>query len=132
MTKSKLVRNSLAGLAACAVVALFAQAPAIKRTMLQRIDTVDGGHEAVTAIAEIATGGQSGRHTHPGTESGYVMEGEGMLEVDGQPARPVKAGDSFTIPTETVHNAKVTGSTGLKVISTYVVEKGKPLASPAK
>jgi quercetin dioxygenase-like cupin family protein len=119
-------------LAACATLAVIAQAPAIKRTLLQRIDTVDSGHEAVTAIAEIAAGGQSGRHTHPGTESGYVLEGTGTLEVDGQPARPIKAGDSFTIPAETVHNAKVSGDAGFKVISTYVVEKGKPLASPAK
>jgi len=119
-------------LAACATLAVIAQAPAIKRTLLQRIDTVDSGHEAVTAIAEIAAGGQSGRHTHPGTESGYVLEGTGTLEVDGQPARPIKAGDSFTIPPETIHNAKVSGDAGFKVISTYVVEKGKPLASPAK
>jgi quercetin dioxygenase-like cupin family protein len=117
-------------LAACVALAVIAQAPAIKRTLLQRIDT-DPGHEAVTAIAEIAAGGQSGRHTHPGTESGYVLEGQGTLEIDGQPARPIKAGDSFTIPRETVHNAKVSGDSGFKVISTYVVDKGKPLASPA-
>lgn len=133
MTKSKLARNAMAALAACAVAVLFAQAPAIKRTLLQRIDTPDGAnHEAVTAIAEIAGGGQSGRHTHPGTESGYVLEGEGTLEVDGQPARPLKAGDSFTIPVEHVHNARSSVHAPLKVISTYVVEKGKPLASPAK
>jgi len=129
--KHAMLFRSLIGLAAFAVLASSAQAPAIKRTMLQRIDT-DGSHEAVTAIAEIAPGGQSGRHTHPGVETSYVLEGEGMLEIDGQPARPVKAGDSFTIPVQAVHNAKVSGSTPMKVITTYVVEKDKPLASPAK
>jgi len=128
--KQPLLSRTLIGLAACAVLALSAQAPAIKRTILQRIDTCPD-KEAVTAIAEITVGGQSGRHTHPGTESGYILEGEGVLEIDGQPPRPVKAGDSFVIPAEQVHNAKVSGSSNLKVISTYVVEKGKPLASPA-
>jgi quercetin dioxygenase-like cupin family protein len=122
----------LAGLAVCAALASSAQAPAIKRTLLQKIDTADGKNEAVTAIAEIGAGGQSGRHSHPGTESGYVLEGSGVLEIDGQPPRDVKAGDSFAIPAQTVHNAKVAGSSPMKVISTYVVEKGKPLASPAK
>jgi quercetin dioxygenase-like cupin family protein len=126
-----LFSRALIGLAACVVLASSAQAPAIKRTMLQRIDT-NSNQEAVTAIAEIAPGGQSGRHSHPGTESSYILEGEGTLEIDGQPPRMVKAGDSFTIPAESIHNAKVSSSTPLKVITTYVVEKGKPLATPAK
>jgi quercetin dioxygenase-like cupin family protein len=116
---------------ACAALSSSAQAPAIKRTMLQRIDT-GANQEAVTAIAEVAAGGQSGRHFHPGTESGYILEGEGVLEIEGEQPRNVKAGDSFAIPARTVHNAKVSGSAPLKVISTYVVEKGQPLASPAK
>jgi len=126
-----LMCRTLVGLAACAVLASSAQALAIKRTMLQRIDT-NSNQEAVTAIAEIAPGAQSGRHSHPGTESSYVLQGEGTLEIDGEPARPVKAGDSFSIPAERVHNAKVSGSSPLRVLTTYVVEKGKPLASPAK
>jgi quercetin dioxygenase-like cupin family protein len=126
-----LLSRTLVGLAACVVLASSAQAPAIKRTMLQRIDT-SSSQEAVTAIAEIAPGGQSGRHSHPGTESSYVLQGEGLLEIDGQQARTVKAGDSFTIPAESVHNAKVSGSSPLRVLTTYVVEKGKPLATPAK
>jgi quercetin dioxygenase-like cupin family protein len=130
MNAAPLIRT-LAAFAACIALAASAQAPAIKRTMLQRIDT-GNNQEAVTAIAEIAPGGQSGRHFHPGTESSYVLQGEGLLEIDGEPARTVKAGDSFSIPAERVHNAKVSGDTPLKVITTYVVEKGKPLASPAK
>jgi quercetin dioxygenase-like cupin family protein len=126
-----LLSRTLIGLAACVVLASSAQAPAIKRTMLQRIDT-NSNQEAVTAIAEIAPGGQSGRHSHPGTESSYVLQGEGLLEIDGQQARSVKAGDSFTIPAESVHNAKVSGASPLRVLTTYVVEKGKPLATPAK
>jgi quercetin dioxygenase-like cupin family protein len=129
--KNALVSRTLITLAACAVLASSAQAPGIKRTLLQRQDT-GMNQEAVTGIAEIAAGGESGRHFHPGTENGYVLDGEGVLEVDGEQPRNIKAGDSFAIPAERAHNARVSGNAPLKVISTYVVEKGKPLASPAK
>ena len=122
-------------IAFCAL-ALFAtaqaQSPSIKRTLLQRIDVPGSNREAVTAIAEVAAGASAGRHTHPGVETSYVMEGSAMLLIDGQPPRLLKAGDSFTIPDGKVHDAKVEGNAPLKVLTTYVVEKGKPLATPAK
>ena len=108
-----------------------AQSPMIKRTMLGRIDVPDSNREAITAIAEIAPGGTAGRHTHPGVETSYVMEGSATLLIDGEAPRVLNAGDSFTIPMGKVHDAKVVGDKPLKVLVTYVVEKGKPLASPA-
>ena len=117
-----------AALAAAFTVA--AQAPAIKRMMLQK-EGVTEEREAVLAQAEIAAGGQSGRHTHPGVEMGYVLEGPVVLEIDGEAPRTLNAGDSFAIPYSKVHNAKAVGDKPAKVVSTYVVEKGKPLASPA-
>jgi mannose-6-phosphate isomerase-like protein (cupin superfamily) len=72
-----------------------------------------------------------GRHTHPGPESGYLLEGEFTLLVDGQPPLVVKAGDSYKVPPGAIHDAR-SGDKGAKVIATYVVEKGKPLASPAQ
>lgn len=71
-----------------------------------------------------------GRHTHPGPESGYIIEGGFTLLVDGEPPRELKAGDSYKIPARTIHDAK-TGAGGAKVLATYVVQKGQPLASPA-
>src|SRR5690242_2860869 len=74
------------------------QAGGIKRTMLQKADLVDiAGREGVLGIAEIPAGGAAGRHAHPGTEIGYVLEGSAILEVDGEPARGMKAGDSSAI-----------------------------------
>jgi quercetin dioxygenase-like cupin family protein len=81
-------------------------------------------------MAEIAAGGATGRHTHFGVEVGYVMEGTATLEVDGEAPRALKAGDSYTIPVGKVHNAKAEGGAA-KVLATYAVEKGKPLATPA-
>ena len=103
----------------------------IKRTPLQRFDVPGTAYETVIGIAEIAPNVAVGRHTHPGPESGYLIAGGFELLVDGEQPRALKAGDSYVVPPNTLHDAK-TGAAGAKVIATYVVEKGKPLASPAK
>jgi quercetin dioxygenase-like cupin family protein len=111
--------------------AAFAQAPApIKRTPLQKFDVPGTNFETVIGIAEIVPNVNIGRHTHPGPESGYMLEGEMTLIVQGQPDKVVKQGESYQVPPGAVHDAK-TGPAGAKVIATYVVEKGKPLATPA-
>jgi quercetin dioxygenase-like cupin family protein len=108
-----------------------AASESIKRTPLQRFDVPGTAYETVIGIAEIAPNILIGRHTHPGPESGYIIEGGFELLIDGEPTRQLKAGDSYKVPPRTPHDAK-TGSTGAKVIATYVVEKGQPLSSPAK
>jgi quercetin dioxygenase-like cupin family protein len=105
--------------------------PPIKRIPLQKFDVPGAGYETVMGIAEIAPNVDIGRHSHPGVESGYVLEGDAVLVVAGQPDRPMKAGDSYQIPAGAVHTAR-SGPKGAKVLAVYVVEKGKPLATPAK
>jgi quercetin dioxygenase-like cupin family protein len=109
-----------------------AQQPTIKRTVLQQHDISVAGHEAVMARAEIPAGGSTGRHTHPGEEISYVLEGSLLLEVDGQPAKTFKAGEVFMVPAGVIHNGTNKTSANATVIATYVVEKGKPLTTPAK
>ena len=111
-------------------VAAFAQQTSIKRTPLQKVEFPDG-YNTVTAIAEVPAGGAAGRHTHPGVETGYVLEGELNLLVDGQPEKTLKAGDSYQIPAGVVHDAKAHGDKAMKVLGVYIVDKTKPLASPA-
>jgi quercetin dioxygenase-like cupin family protein len=81
---------------------------------------------------ELAPGGHAGRHTHPGDEISYVVDGVGVLLVDGQPPRKLKAGDAFVVKAGQVHDARNDGSAPLHLIGVYVVEKGKPLGTPAK
>jgi uncharacterized RmlC-like cupin family protein len=69
----------------------------------------------ITGIAEIAPGGTAGRHTHPGIETGYVLEGESDLILEGKPDQHLKAGDSYSIPAGVVHDAKVHGDKSLKI-----------------
>lgn len=122
-------------MASCLVVLLAAtttgaQAPGAKRTMLQRID-VGNNMEVIMAVAEIPPGASIGRHTHFGVESGYVLSGSASMEVEGETPKLVKEGDSFVIPAHKIHDAKSVGDTATRVVVTYVVEKGKPLATPA-
>jgi quercetin dioxygenase-like cupin family protein len=105
-------------------------APAIKRTLLQKAD-VTSDREVIMGIAEIPAGMAAGRHTHFGVETGYVIEGSSSLEIEGETPKLLKAGDSYTIPAGKVHDAKTVGDHPVKVLATYVVEKGKPLATPA-
>jgi quercetin dioxygenase-like cupin family protein len=114
---------------AIALVPATAQQSNIKRTMLQTVD-FPPGFTTVSAVVEVAPRGCAGSHTHPGVESTYVIEGEVVLKLDGEPDRVLKAGDSFQIPPGVVHDACVTNGSPVKLLATFVVEKGKALATP--
>ena len=127
-----------AGLALVAVGSAQAQQPPaaatagasnIKRTPLQKFDVPGSNMETVMAAVDIVPNVSIGRHNHPGIESAYLLQGDIVLIVEGQPDKTLKAGDSWQIPVGVPHDGK-TGATGAKLLVTYVVEKGKPLASP--
>ena len=131
MKRTKLL--AIAGLAAAlGAGGLYAQAPGFKRIPVQDQDLSIPGRHAVQAKAEFEPGGVVGRHTHPGEELGIVLEGSIVLEVDGQAPRTLKAGDSIFIPMGVVHAAKNGGSGKAVVFSTYIVEKGRPVAIAAQ
>ncbi len=111
---------------------LNAQQPGFTRTVLQDQDLTAQGRHAVVARAEFVPGGQAGRHTHPGEELGYVVEGTLQLLVDGQPPKTLKAGEVFFVPAGAVHDGKNLGKGKAVVLATYVVEKGKPVATAIK
>jgi quercetin dioxygenase-like cupin family protein len=128
MRKTVIAAAVIAGVAAGAL----AQAPGFTRKLLQDQNLTVADRHAVQALAEFVPGGVAGRHTHPGEELGYVVEGTLELLIDGQPPRVVKAGEVFFVPAGLVHDGKNIGSGPAKVFATYFVEKGKPVASPAK
>ena len=106
----------------------IAQQAGIKRTVLRSID-FPAGYTTVTAIVELAPGTCAGRHTHPGIDSGFVIQGDFVLKVDGKPEQTLKAGDSFESQPLVPHDG--CSVSGNKLIDTWVIERGKPLASPA-
>jgi quercetin dioxygenase-like cupin family protein len=111
--------------------AVAAQQPTFKRTVLQQHDIAVAGHEVVSAVAEFEPRATPGRHTHFGEEVGYVLQGTFLVEEEGKPPVTLQSGGSFLIPAGTVHNATNTGSGTGKILATYIVEKGKPLATAA-
>lgn len=118
---------------AAAPAAAGAPAPTgFKRTELQRHDISTRGRETVQTRGEFEPGGAVPKHTHPGEEVGFILSGELTVEVAGKPAQTFKAGDVFFIPAGTVHAGKNTSTAPSVVISTYIVEKGKPLATMVK
>ena len=116
---------------ACAAAGVYAQQAGFKRTVLQQADISMPGREVITAVGEFQPGATPGRHTHPGEEVSYVLEGSVVLEIAGKPDKTVRAGEAFIIPAGAVHNATNKGTSVAKIVATYIVEKGKPLATPA-
>ncbi len=112
-------------------LALLAQAPGIQRTVVNKGDVSVPGREAVIARVEIAPNASAGRHTHPGDEISYVTDGQGEILIEGQPPLKVKSGDGFVVKGGLKHDAHNTGTQPLKLIGIYVVDKDKPLATPA-
>jgi quercetin dioxygenase-like cupin family protein len=108
------------------------QQTAIKRTELQRHDLSIPGREAIQVRGDFPPGAAVPRHTHPGEELVYVLEGAIEFQLEGQPPVTVKVGEVFFVPAGTVHTAKNVNSGNSAALSTYIVEKGKPLLTLAK
>ena len=140
-----LTRRQFAGVASCALCGLTdlaqnqaaaqgaapAATPGVTRKILSQIDGPTPGYTTIVVEGTIEAGVPVARHTHPGIESAYILEGTLELPVQGQPTRTVKQGDSFQIPPETPHAGGKPSEVKVRVLSTYVVDKSKPLASPA-
>jgi quercetin dioxygenase-like cupin family protein len=140
-----LTRRDFATLVSCAVCAASgfaatealadgapaATTPGVTRKILSQVDGPTEGYVTISVEAEIEPGVTVARHTHPGIESAYFLEGGLELPIEGQPTRTMKAGDAVLIPPNTPHAGGKNGDKTTKVLSTYIVEKGKPLASPA-
>ena len=136
-----LTRRGFASCAICAITGFIATeasaqgspppAGGVTRKIISKTDGPAAGYETILVEAEIEAGVTVGRHTHPGIESSFVLEGGFELPVQGQETRILKAGDGFQIPPNTPHAGGKPGTAKSRILITYVVEKGKPLASPA-
>lgn len=138
-----LTRRGFAGLASCALCgitefvaseayaqgATSASSGGVTRNILSQTDGPAPGYVTILVEAIIEAGVKVAAHTHPGIESAYVLEGGFELPIKGQPTRMIKAGDAVQIPPETPHAGGAAGTAKSRLIITYVVEKGKPLAS---
>jgi len=120
-----------AAVVACGLGSHVAQAQqGIRRIDLQRHDLSTPGREVVQTIVELESGVRSSRHTHPGEEIVYVLEGAPLeYEVEGRPTVP---GDVLFIPARTAHAARNVGNRKGAELATYIVLKGEPLLSEVR
>ena len=103
------------------------------RTIFERHDqsNVTPAKEILIGSATLPPGGVIGFHTHPGDEAGYVLKGSLILKTQGQPDRVLKAGDSFFNPRGAVHSVMAAADgDGATAVSTWIIDKGQPLATP--
>lgn len=108
-----------------------ADAPGVKRVDLEKFEVPGSNYEVITAVTELDPGVPVEFHTHFGVEIGYVAAGTATLSIKGRPDRVIKAGDSFQVPAGLAHRGINTGTAVFKVVTTFVVEKGKPLRTSA-
>ncbi|MEO8254612.1 MAG: cupin domain-containing protein [Flavobacterium sp.] len=104
-----------------------AQQSGIKRTDLQRHDLSAAGYETVQAKIDFDAHSSFGKHTHPGEEVIYVLEGSLEYEVEGHSPVTLKAGEVLFIPAGVVHSARNNSDAKATELATYIVKKGKPV-----
>ncbi len=101
----------------------------LKRTEIQRASSSIPGREIVQVLTEIPVGVESGWHTHPGEEVGYILSGTVEMKIRHADTLILHAGDGFLIPRSVPHNARDLGPGTGRMLSTYIVEVGQPLAT---
>ena len=104
----------------------------LARREVQRAPLSIVGREMVQVETLIPPGVESGWHIHPGEEVGYIVEGQVEMRVQGRATVVLKPGEGFLIPPRTPHNARDLGPETGKMLSTYIVEAGQPIATFVK
>lgn len=107
-------------------------APGLWRTNLQRHDLSVPGREMIQSRVDVEPDSPPIRHSHPGEEIIYVLEGSLEYQVDGQPTKVYNAGEVLTVPAGVIHAVRNVGTGAGTVLATDVVEKGKPLLTVAQ
>jgi len=139
-----LTRRGFTGFASCALCAITgfaapdasaqtptAATPGVTRKILSQTDAQRRDMSRCWWNIEIAAGVTIGRHTHPGIESAYMLEGGFDLPIEGQPTKSFKPGDAIIIPANTPHAGGKNGDKKSRIVATYILGKDKPIASPA-
>lgn len=105
--------------------------PITTKVLLRTTLSGDSSKEVIMATAEIAEGGSTGVHTHPGDEYATVLEGTLEIHIAGQVVKRVQAGESYHNAKGVVHESKNSGAGKVRIVSTFVIDKGQPMMQPA-
>lgn len=127
-----MTKMMLAALALGAATAALAQAETVHRTTLQDQAGPTPERHSILVRTTVDKGGSVPSHTHPGIEMAYVLDGKAVVTIAGMPARRVGAGDSFSVAQGIVHSVVNAGDGPLTILSTYIVDRDKPVATMVK
>ena len=105
------------------------QQPAVTRKVLLQQDLAVPGYTTALIAVEIPVGVREGKHTHPGTLVAYIQEGTLTLDYEGKPTKSYKAGDTFYVEPGKIHEGINNGSTLVKILATFIGEKGKQITT---
>ncbi len=119
--------------ASALIVTTAAGAQEVKRTELGRAPVSgDATREIVMQLVEVPPGATSRRHFHNGEEAYYVIEG-GSAQMPGQAPKERPTGERGINKRGVPHAGyTVVGDKTLKILSVYIVDKGKPLQEAAE
>jgi quercetin dioxygenase-like cupin family protein len=106
--------------------ATSADAPTVVRTVLMQQDA-PGGNTLSMVQVTIPVGGREGRHTHPGPLIVHVISGAFSLDYEGRPNITYKAGDTFYVEPNHVHEGINRGTEPAVGIAAFVTPKGEAL-----
>jgi quercetin dioxygenase-like cupin family protein len=130
MVKKLAFGVSLVAICALTSAVYSQQNDPIKRTIVQKAEFPGDKMATLLVMIEVIPNGVVARHTHPGVEVGYVIDGSIEFTISGEAPKTYRRGDTYTVPVTTPHSA-IAGPNGVRMVGTFVVEKDKPLASPA-
>jgi quercetin dioxygenase-like cupin family protein len=127
----KIIRTALAA-SLLAFVSLVEAQVGVERNVQVRQDLDIPGYETIVVEVTIAPGGREGRHSHPATLVGRVLEGELTLEIEGEPAKTLRAGDTAIVRPNQIHEGINKGNVPVRVFAVFIAQKGKPLTTPVQ
>jgi len=112
------------------LAAAAGDAAAQRRTVLQTIDYPEH-HQILSVLAELEPGQCTARHPQPGAESAYILEGKVVVKIDGKPDQPLESGQPLRFAPGEFHTVCNVGDHRFRALAHYIVEKDKPLVTPA-
>jgi quercetin dioxygenase-like cupin family protein len=92
----------------------------------QAIRFPQGDNQFTAVLAEVAPGGQVGRHMHPVPLFVYMLEGTLSIEMDGHGTHTFTAGQGFAEVTNTWHNGRNLGDRPVRFLIVFSGQKGVP------
>jgi quercetin dioxygenase-like cupin family protein len=122
-----LVLAALTSVVVLSIAPVCAQLAGLPRTDLQRHDLSAPGREVIQARVDFPSAAFGARHSHPGEEIVYVLEGTIEYQLDGEPPVRLSAGEVLFVPAGVIHSARNVSSGDASELATYIVEKGRPL-----